>query len=91
MKNLNPKNLRPFVLDQLINNEVSPDEELVEEFMQQEQVSEAQARAWVAEREYYGGIGYVRDCLANGQEYRAKRQAKREREDRALAKLATNG
>ncbi len=69
MKNLNPKNLRPFVLDQLINNEVSPDEELVEEFMQQEQVSEAQARAWVTERDYYGGINYVRDCLANGKEH----------------------
>jgi len=87
MKNLNPKNLRPFVLDQLINNEVSPGEELVGAFMQPEQGSEAQARAWVAERAYYGGIDYVRDCLANGQEYRAKR----EREDRALAKLATNG
>lgn len=87
MKNLNPKNLRPFVLDQLINNEVSPGEELVGAFMQQEQVSEAQARAWAAERAYYGGIDYVRDCLANGQEYRTKR----EREDRALAKLATNG
>ncbi len=90
MKNLNPKNLRPFVLDQLINNEVSPDEELVEEFMQQEQVSEVQARAWVAERGYYGGIDYLRDCLANAEEYRAGREAERERGKRALAKHASS-
>lgn len=91
MKNLNPKNSHPFVLDQLINNEVSSDEELVEHFMHEMGVSEEQARAWVAERGYYGGIDYVRDCLANGQEYRAAREAKREREERALAKLAANG
>ena len=59
--------------------------------MQEEQVSEAQARAWVAERDYYGGIDYLRDCLANGREYRAAREAERKREKRALAKLSAPG
>ncbi len=91
MKNLNPKNLSEWVLDTLCNDENVSDEEMVTYFMEEGNVSEDQARSWVAEREYYGGIGYTRDLLANGKEYRAKREAKRGREEPTLAKLVTNG
>lgn len=91
MKNLNPKNLSAWVLDTLCNDENVSDEEMVTYFMEEGNVSEEQARSWVAEREYYGGIGYTRDLLANGKEYRAARVAEREREKRALAKLAISG
>ncbi|HET8630056.1 MAG TPA: hypothetical protein VFL91_21760 [Thermomicrobiales bacterium] len=50
-------------------------------------MSEAQARARVAERAYYGGIAYLNDCLANAREYRAAR----ERGARRLAKSAVTG
>jgi N-acyl-D-aspartate/D-glutamate deacylase len=91
MKNLNPKNLSDWVLDALVNDEYSEDEEMVRYFMQEGNVNEEQARAWVAERAYYVGIDYLRDCLANAEEYRAKREAKREREECALAMLVAKG
>lgn len=72
--NLNPKNLSEWVLDTLVNDEVSTDEEMVAYFMQEGSVSEEQARAWVAERAYYGGICYLRDCLAAGETFRAERK-----------------
>ena len=87
MKNLNPKHLPEWVRDTLCNDEYSSDEEMVHYFMAEGQVSEAQARAWVAERAYYGGIEYLCDCLANADEFRALREAAREWEQRALAQL----
>lgn len=88
MKNLNPKNFPSWVLDALVNDGYSSDEELVRLFMQEPGVAETQARAWVAERGYYGGIGYLEDQLANAAEYRAAREKERMWEKRALAKLA---
>ena len=87
MKNLNPKSLPEWVRDSLCNDEYSSDEELVQYFMAEGKVSEAQARAWVAERAYYGGIAYLRDCLANAAEFRALREAARAWEQRAWAQL----
>ncbi len=82
MKNLNPKNLSEWVLDTLCNDENDSDEEMVAYFMEEGNVSKEQARAWVAERGYYGGIEYLQDCLANAQEYREARKAEDEREQR---------
>lgn len=60
---------------------------MVRFFMQEGNVTEEQARVWVAERPYFGGIGYLQDMMANAKEYRAAREAEREREKRALARL----
>lgn len=70
MKNLNPKNLSDWVIEALCNDENTSDAQMVTYFMEQGNVSEEQARAWVAERPYYKGIEYLRDSPANDEEYR---------------------
>lgn len=69
MENLNPKNLNGWVIAMLCHDENTSDAQMLTYFMEQGNISEEQARAWVAERPYYKSIEHLRDSLGDTEEY----------------------